>query len=224
MDPSYIVIDDFYDHPDRVRNFALSQSFEIDGQFPGWRSSPYFPGNSNERICKILGSLLRLDQSGVEIISVGECGSFQIATSREETWIHADPYAKWAGVCYLTPDAPIASGTALYRHRRTKIRDCSVALKHFRGKDQAPQFDFRTSEIDCLDPSQWEKIDSIGNLFNRLVLYKASLYHSAVEYFGHDLHDARLFQVFFFDFIKRTVGKTVESADAVASPKVSSSH
>ncbi|TFW51795.1 hypothetical protein CT676_43110 [Bradyrhizobium sp. MOS001] len=199
MDPSYVVIDEFYDRPDQVRSFALTQSFEIEGQFPGWRSSPYFPERSDETVRRILCSLLSLDRKKVEIVDVGESGSFQISTSREQTWIHADPYAKWAGVCYLTPDPPVTSGTALYRHRSSKIRDCSSALKRF-PNDQ--QFDVRTSKIDCLDASQWELVDSIGNVFNRLVLYKANLYHSAIEYFGHDLYDARLFQVFFFDLIK----------------------
>lgn len=42
-----------------------------------------------------------------------------------------------------------------------------------------------------------EPMDVIGNVFNRLILYKADTYHKSTEYFGDTLENGRLTQVFF---------------------------
>ena len=42
-------------------------------------------------------------------------------------------------------------------------------------------------------------VDRIGNVFNRLIMYRADNYHVSLDYFGKDMYDGRLFQVFFFN-------------------------
>ena len=49
------------------------------------------------------------------------------------------------------------------------------------------------------DYTKWEMSDRLGNVYNRLVLYRGGLYHVSLDYFGKNLHDGRLFQVFFFN-------------------------
>ena len=49
------------------------------------------------------------------------------------------------------------------------------------------------------DYTKWEMSDRLGNVYNRLVLYRGGLYHVSLDYFGKDMHDGRLFQVFFFN-------------------------
>lgn len=49
------------------------------------------------------------------------------------------------------------------------------------------------------DPTKWELVDRIGNVYNRLVIWDGSLVHAANCYFGQGLSDGRLFQMFFFD-------------------------
>ena len=40
----------------------------------------------------------------------------------------------------------------------------------------------------------------VGNIYNRLVVYRGNLYHrSVLPGFGTDKHTGRLFQTFFFD-------------------------
>ena len=46
--------------------------------------------------------------------------SFQYTTKKDKTWIHHDQ-TEWAGVLYLTPDAPVESGTSFHRHKDTGI-------------------------------------------------------------------------------------------------------
>ena len=49
------------------------------------------------------------------------------------------------------------------------------------------------------DKTKWIEVDRVGNLYNRLVLWNGASIHSGSVYFGKDIHDARLFQVFFFN-------------------------
>jgi hypothetical protein len=42
-----------------------------------------------------------------------------------------------------------------------------------------------------------EPLDVVGNVFNRLIMYRADIYHKSTEYFGDSLETARLTQVFF---------------------------
>ena len=47
--------------------------------------------------------------------------------------------------------------------------------------------------------TKWELVDKLGNLYNRLVIYRGDLYHMSLDYFGRDLQTGRLFQTFFFN-------------------------
>lgn len=47
------------------------------------------------------------------------------------------------------------------------------------------------------DYTKWEVLDNFGNVFNRLVMYRGDNFHQSMDYFGKDLEDGRLFQVFF---------------------------
>jgi hypothetical protein len=121
-------------------------------------------------------------------------GSYQYTTSRDRSWIHADQTTKWAGVCYLTPNAPLSSGTGLFKHTPT-------------GLTMAPKNPDGTYNIELLnqinkdsqDMTKWELVDRIANVYNRLVLYRGDHFHISLDYFGQDINDGRLFQTFFFD-------------------------
>ena len=41
MNKSFICIDDFYEDPDSVREFALNQEYETSGNYPGIRTVPH---------------------------------------------------------------------------------------------------------------------------------------------------------------------------------------
>jgi len=121
-------------------------------------------------------------------------GSYQYTTSRDRSWIHADQTTKWAGVCYLTPNAPLSSGTGLFKHIPT-------------GLTMAPKNPDGTYNIELLnqinkdsqDMTKWELVDRVANVYNRLVLYRGDHFHISLDYFGQDINDGRLFQTFFFD-------------------------
>jgi hypothetical protein len=175
MITNMVVVDDFYKNALAVREFALRQPFTVKGNFPGVRSAPFLTQDTQDAIQSLVPRAAGLITAWFPEIS----GSFQSVKGGETTWIHSDPFNSWAGVCYLTPEAPLGSGTVMYRHKAT-------------GRVRGPN-DLSTN------PEDWEEVDRIGNRFNRLVLYRGDLYHAAVGYFGNSLESSRLFQVFFFN-------------------------
>jgi hypothetical protein len=50
-----------------------------------------------------------------------------------------------------------------------------------------------------LDETDFEMVDKIGNMYNRLILFDAQCLHAGINYFGNNIYDGRLFQLFFFD-------------------------
>lgn len=184
-----LVIDNFYTNPEEVIDFALSLEFVVEGNYPGMRTDSYL----NDSIKEIIQETLR--PFAGEITSWGGkySGSFQYTTSRDRSWIHTDYHTSWAGVCYLTPDAPLSSGTGLFRHKQT-------GLTVWNPEDR--KINPEITEIlnnDAQDMTKWEMVDRIGNVFNRLILYRADNFHVSLDYFGQNKEDGRLFQVFFFN-------------------------
>lgn len=178
MKLNLIIAEDFYDNPDEVRSFALSQSFDTRGNFPGARTQPFL----NDSIKTTISNLVALSGPVTNWYEDQKCtGTFQLCTASDRTWIHADSYNTWAGVCYLTPNAPLSAGTSLYRHKAT-------------GNREKIDVDYEP-----YDYTKWDVVDRIGNVYNRIILYRGNLFHASVDYFGSTPEDGRLFQTFFFD-------------------------
>ena len=52
---------------------------------------------------------------------------------------------------------------------------------------------------DSRNYDNWELMDSIGNKFNRCIIFKGKRSHQSGEYFGTDKKTGRLFQTYFFE-------------------------
>lgn len=180
MNINLLIIDDFYTNPDSVRNYALSQTFDVVGNFPGARTKPYLPDDVkaaiewNMQFAGKVTNWLNTDHAAYT-------GAFQLTSANDRTWIHADYNNMWAGVCYLTPNAPHTSGTGLYRHKETG------------------EYRRVTDDHEGNDYTKWDLFDVIGNKYNRLVIYRGDLFHASLDYFGDRRENCRLFQTFFFN-------------------------
>lgn len=178
-----ISIADFYSNVDEVREFALKQEFKEGDHFPGRRTESFL----NDSIKQTLQDFVRPFGGAVTWWGDENSGAFQYATAFDRSWIHVDARTSWAGVLYLTPDAPVSAGTGLFRFKETKERvwpDADV---------KGPQ------NIHQVDYTKWDMVDRIGNVYNRLILYRGDLFHVSLDYFGQGLEDGRLFQTFFFN-------------------------
>lgn len=186
MTPSLLIFDNFYSNPLQVRDFALSLSFTVAGNYPGMRTD-VMKGEHNTNAKVLFESILHKkitwwpDQYNT---------SFQYTTSKDKTWIHYDP-TNWAAVLYLTPDAPLEAGTAIYRNKESKI---------FMLDRNDTKTDYNNISEEIGELNKWEPIIQVSNIFNRLVIYRGEYYHrSMLPGFGDSLYNGRLFQTFFFN-------------------------
>jgi LPS sulfotransferase NodH len=86
----------------------------------------------------------------------------------------------WAGIVYLSPNAPLTGGLRLWRNR-----------------DVTRQLDWMTGR------RNWELVDSYGNVPNRLILTRGNVPHSGSRGWGDSLQSGRIFQTFFFKVVSR---------------------
>jgi len=192
-DKRFFVVDNFYQDPHAIRDLALNQPF-----FPGegavgsrTRKQFLFEG-LKESFEEVLQEKIQdHTPEGTGWYDVGINGRFQSCPAGTPSVFHCDSQ-KWAAVIYLTPDAPPEGGTSFYRHKATKVHHNSQI--DWSLKDEDNVFNQKT----FLDPSPYEQVDTVGNIFNRLVIFDGGLIHSGINYFGWDLHTSRLFHIFFF--------------------------
>jgi hypothetical protein len=187
MKTSLIIIENFYSNPYEVREFALKQEYETKPYSPGGRTKQSFL-TTTTKTC--LEQLILPHAGKITFFSL-DCGCFNytIANSISE-WksgqVHTDSVFDWAGLCYLTPDAPAGTGTSILLNKKVK----TLNLENRKLQEKIGN--------DWQDLTKWEVHDIVGNKFNRLVLYRGQLAHAPMLHFGNDIHTGRLTQVFFF--------------------------
>ena len=174
---SILIMDNFYKNPEEVRNFALLQKFDITGNFPGFRTKSYLTPEVKKTIEYLLIPYSNYPNIN-EYMDYHYNGCFQYNTARDRSWIHKDNYNNCAGIIYLTPDAPLSSGTNFYKFYKENI-DTDITDKYSQ------------------DVTKWNQCDSIGNKFNRLILFNSNQFHISNDYFGSEMNNGRLIQLFF---------------------------
>ena len=192
MKTNLIITDDFYQDPDGVREFALNQPFDVKGNYPGQRTKTFHDWLG---LKEGIQSIVKNAGGNITYYESEYTSNFQYTTEKDSSWIHPDHTTMWAGVCYLTPNAPVDGGTGLFRHKET-------------GLERPPRLDDGSYDNEWLDKhcwphsrdfSKWDMTAKVGNVYNRLVLYRGDLFHSSLDYFGTNKNNGRLFQTFFFN-------------------------
>jgi len=198
------VIHEFYDDPDAIRQFALAQKYtychemkSISYVFPGSRTKDLFELNPTlyERVCKKLVSVFHIPEHDVMRWAIST--SFQIVGEEYGSGlIHQDQNTIFAGVLYLTPDAPLDSGTSLFRKNKN-YNDAEykqgIADNDQRFKDKQPiNFDYHR---------MFDEVVRVNNVYNTLILFEGDIHHCANKFFGTTNSNSRLAQVFFISKI-----------------------
>ncbi|KQT36454.1 DUF6445 family protein [Methylophilus sp. Leaf414] len=199
------IVENFYENPDAVRIFALNQKYQYRHQL---KDVPYvFPGARTKDLSVINKPLF--EQVSNKIISLfhnpdHERMRWAISTNFQSVSedygrgvIHTDGNAVFAAVLYLSPDAPLDSGTSLFK--RNKQFDQTAYEKALKENDK--RFAAGTIAMDTGYHSMFDEIVRINNVYNTLILYEGRHYHAANKFFGKTLKDSRLAQVFFVSSI-----------------------
>lgn len=199
MPTSLIIVDDFLSPRDaqQLREVGLGLTYpEQDGAFPG--------RNSLERI-EIDG----LDEAvsrlvGERVVPISPLQShckfrMTLATDRGRAKVHIDR-AYWSGILYLSRPEDCRGGTEFFRHRPTNTERSPWDERELAamGYSSMEQMHADIIERDSVDDSKWEMTMQAPMRFNRLVLLRPWLWHTAGPAFGDRMENGRLVYLMFF--------------------------
>jgi hypothetical protein len=104
-------------------------------------------------------------------------GTFSCTTSADSVLLEKKAH-QYEGILFLTPDAPVSSGITFY---------CSASDYSSWGNKKLEE----TTDLVA--------VDSVGNVYNRLVIFNTKKIHACPHMFGGDKTNGRLIQTFAFD-------------------------
>lgn len=201
----YFVKDHFFENADEIRARCLAREDWTPGfpyrkeMWPGMRCPNGLLPDEMEK----LESWVK-KKTGAQRLWQAEPGLEEAAISHNYVQLvgekdsgarpHSDSYkyCRYAGVVYLTPDAPRDGGTSFYRFRYPDGTP---------GGNLCPPNCFNLSEalgVSKLPMEAWKEDLAVENIFNRVVIYKANFVHSATRYFGLERDTKRMTIVFFW--------------------------
>ena len=125
-----------------------------------------------------------LNHNYAQLVGMAESGPRPHTDSRK--------LCRYAAVIYLSEHPEPDAGTSFYR-----LRYPDGALGG--NLCQAPHANLREAlGVKGLPLEAWQEDVRVDNVFNRIVLYRADLVHSATSYFGFEHADKRMTAVFFW--------------------------
>lgn len=203
MLPRIRVCDDFYPHPDLMREIALRSEFHQPPPYEGWRTRQgYIAAGTLDRIASAFGL------TGIVLHNTRHrSGHFYVSprTGRHRTrfFAHYDMTPRSGRACYslviyLTPGAPREAGTGVFQHRKTGLWRYPSAADA-RGLGTSREALLRRLTDDGEKRRAWDELSRVDNLYNRAVLFPADWYHSSTLDFGGRLDNTKLYQAFFFE-------------------------
>lgn len=204
MPTSLIIVDDFLGSRDAhgLRETGLRLTYpEQESAFPG--------RNSVERLnidglAEAVSALV--NEPVVPLDPPQSHGKFRItlAADRGRAHVHVDP-SHWSGILYLSRPEDCRGGTEFFRHlptgtERAPLDDAELRAMGYTDRKQ--MYD-EVLGRDGKDPSKWEMTMRVPMRFNRLILLRPWLWHTAGEAFGDRLENGRLVHLLFFQSARR---------------------
>ena len=203
-----IIIDDFFDYPDQIVEFANSlEYFDTDGRYPGKRTellseiAPFI----QDYIIKRMFSQFMMLQEGFDL-AIESC--FQKITSDHgEGWVHNDQ-SIFSSIIYLNKDSQSGRGTSIMRpkHYLKDYYQSDAKFETYQSKNFTPEYE-RQREL-C--NSRFEETIRVENVYNRMILFNGIHYHRA-NGIKNDTSEERLTLVSFVNDMRVTASDLPES-------------
>jgi len=199
MQTSLIIIDDFLANPYEFREAALKLNY------PHLDKSTYFPGRNSEKrvrlegVDEVVGKII-----GEKLIPTPGTGygKFRIALEGDEGEgdIHIDE-SHWSGILYLNLPEQCQGGTDFFRHIPTNSERAPINREEMRamGVSSPQELWDKLIKAHSKDRSKWERVMTVPMRFNRLVLLRPWLWHTASPGFGDSLETGRLVYLLFWN-------------------------
>jgi len=198
MFKSLIVVDDVYDDPEKIRDAAL----RLDYPAPA-AGANYAGRNSASKLLLPDTDRMLSWVAGEQLVAAAERahGALRLTLAGDagRYCVHVDIGVDWSGVLYLNHPEQCRGGTSFFRHRSTGSEHAPTTaadLVRCNAKTAQEALD-RILGRDSNDPAQWETTLTVPMQFNRLVLFRPLLWHSAGDGFGDSTGSGRLVQLFF---------------------------
>lgn len=199
------IVDDFFDNPDIVREFALQQEFfPSPGNYPGQRTGTLDKINPEllDTLTKKVFSLFY--NFKYESVNWQVSAYFhKIPAFYESGWIHTDDTSNLSGLVYLspTPKDAFICGTSVYTRKKeyafNRVNTGGTMHKYY--KDHAVSKE-EFEEARQANNAQYEETIRVGYKYNRLVTYDAMLPHRPNNFFDDGTQDSeRLTLVYFVE-------------------------
>ncbi len=197
MPTSLVIVDDFLREPDQFRQRALSCDYpDLKGNFPGRNSQQRveIPGIS-DYVSRLVGEHLR------PVDPPQSHGKFRVTLARDPRRgaVHVD-VSQWSAIIYLSKPEHCRGGTEFFRHKatgldRAPVTQADAEAAGFASVDAAVE---ATTGKDGHRASAWQKVMDVPMRYNRLIMLRPWLFHTAGPGFGTSIEDGRLIYVMFF--------------------------
>lgn len=201
MHESVIILDDVLDEPDRLRAIARQADYpRLDTltNFPGRNSAQRFDtAHIDQKLMNVLGY-------GLKPVAGTSHGKFRLTLADDvgRAKVHLDD-SHWSAILYLTPDSHAQGGTDYFRHKATGLHDALVSPAHARAQGWKSREEGQRAidailDADTNNDAAWEHTMRVPMRYNRLVLMRPWLWHTAGPGFGSSFEDGRLVMLFFY--------------------------
>lgn len=169
---SYLVIDDFCEHLDMVRESAFAAGFGTWAPNKGEVGSSVYEGMGFwGNHAPMIAALMRATNG----VAIPNSMFFRVTNEgMEKAYIHSDRESgNYTCVAYLS-DHEVDSGTAFFMHKRTGLK----AMPSFAEMRELGIFDELKEDMVSRDPDKWVQLDYVRGERNRALIFNAPLFHS----------------------------------------------
>lgn len=191
---SYLVVDDFCEDTDKVRDSAFAAGFDT------WNPNKGEVGSSVYEGMGFWGDHAHMVQALMRAtngVVVPNSMFFRVTNvGMEKAYIHSDRESgNFTCVAYLT-DHEEDSGTAFFMHKRTGLK----AMPSFAEMADMGILAELKEDMVSRDPSKWIQLDYVRGVRNRALIFNAPLFHSRypLEGIGSTLDEGRMVWVSHF--------------------------
>lgn len=218
---SMVVVENFYEDPDAVRNYALKQQYytpyEDQRAVDEGRARPtwWASGFRRHEDCSIKSSKVLISTleyaTGERVDMAHWCADYPVGADFKPTRRAATESTGclWNCCFHVKPNNRQLLGDGVHNHVTDGWNSVGSegwagivylnpsapldgGLYLWRNRNPAANFDWMTSR------DNWLLIDALGNHYNRLLLVRGDIPHSGAGGWGESLANGRMFQTFFF--------------------------
>lgn len=184
-----IIVDNFSPDCNSIRNEAIKNKYNTKFTESGYEYNFTHPTiQTTETSLNLIYRILGNDTNDF-LLSYFVYETIENEKSTKLTnWIHCDPW-KWVGLHYLNLPEQCRGGTSFYKHIPTNNFSFNYGI------------DSNILEIknDGINKEKWLLFFEVELKWNRLILFRPSFFHSPSCYFGTNITDARIYQLFTFN-------------------------